>query len=222
MSRPGGTRNADYDEKREALVNALADYVNQTDVVLPSLRQLSIAVGSSQPRINHYFGNRTGVIIAIINRLGELGEPIRDQLREPRGSLLEAAEKYAQIAESLSRNPRYVNAHIFAIREGLTNPEVAKAYNAVLVAPTIEAIAESFVNSPGGPDSMETARIAADMIMSSVMMTSLRQAFQSSPEAAGELHREHAIMVSWMTRGLVQDPNAKNMQVRLEEEAELS
>ena len=69
---------------------------------------------------------------------------------------------------------------------------------------------------------METARIAADMIMSSVMMTSLRQAFQSSPEAAGELHREHAIMVSWMTRGLVQDPNAKNMQVRLEEEAELS
>ena len=124
MSRPVGIRNQDYDEKRLALVDAMLDYVVQPSTTLPSLRQLAIAAKVSDAALRHYFGDRRGVIIALIERIKEKTDGLRLGLQQPAASIEAAVTEYVTVAGQLGEHPTYLRWHVFALREGMVDAEV--------------------------------------------------------------------------------------------------
>lgn len=76
MPRPAGARNHDFDEKRAALLDALTDFALSADLRRPSLRQFAQAMNASEPTLRHYFGDRQGLIIEILENIGRKGAPL--------------------------------------------------------------------------------------------------------------------------------------------------
>ena len=209
MARPSGRRNEDYEEKRSALIDRLTRFVLDEGVNLPSLRQLAIAADTSQPTLNHYFGNRTGIIIAIIERMARMSAPLRDQMKRPAGTLEESLADYARLAGRLSSRKSYMNAHIFAIREGMNNPEVFKANDEGLLQTAIDALAERLVKSEGGPVNCAQAQVAGRMMMACAMMDALRNMLNGSRDAASIDTSDYPTMLNWLAHGVIRDPNAR-------------
>ena len=65
MARPRGTRSEDYEAKRAALIAKLRDRLRAPGP-RPSLRELSVAAEVSQPTLRHYFGDREGLVRAVM------------------------------------------------------------------------------------------------------------------------------------------------------------
>lgn len=211
MARPAGIRNPGYAQKRTAFLETLTNFAMEQTVRLPSLRQLAIAAETSEPTLRHYFEDRTGLIIAIIEHMGALSQTLRERLSIPAESIETALSEYARIASRLSTDAGYMNSHIFAIREGMVEEQIFEAYNRILVEPAISAIAERLVKSRGGPVNYATARIAADMLMSCAMMTALRRAMISDGTPVEGLDLEYDMMINWIRQGLVADPNGSSL-----------
>lgn len=208
MARPIGVRNTNYEEKRTALLEAMLDYVLQDDVQLPSFRQLAIAAETSQPTLNHYFGDRTGLIVAIIEQLHERSAPVRERLRLPAQTISEAVDIYTTISIRLSQDNAYLNSHVFAIREGMADQRVFEAYNRLLVEPGVAAIAERLVKSKGGPMNYASAVTAAHMLMSSAMFMALRKKLLGAETV--DIEREFSLISTWLKNGMVNDPDGLN------------
>ena len=72
MSRPAGARNHDFCEKRTALLDTLTDFALAAALTRPSLRQIAIAANQSEPTLRHYFGDRQGLVLEIIENIVDL------------------------------------------------------------------------------------------------------------------------------------------------------
>ncbi|WP_084398553.1 hypothetical protein [Henriciella aquimarina] len=209
MARPAGVRNTDYEEKRAALVNRLTDYLLSDDIQLPSFRQLAIAAETSQPTLNHYFGGRTGAIIAVIEELANRSTATRDRLRLPAETVSEAVDQYTTIAIQLGKDNAYLNSHVLSIREGMTDPRIFEAYNTLLVEPGVAAIAERLVHSKGGPANYGSALTAAHMLMSSSMFMALRKKLLGTVTV--DIQREITLIGNWLKHGMLNDPDGANL-----------
>ena len=66
MPRPAGVRNHDFESKRTALLDTLTQFALEDNMQRPSLRQFAIAARASEPTLRHYFRDRQGLIIAIL------------------------------------------------------------------------------------------------------------------------------------------------------------
>ena len=207
MARPPGVRNQDYHAKRLALVEAAADFALQEDVLLPSFRQMAIATGASEPTLKHYFKNRSGLVIAIIEHLNKNADPLRNYLRQSFDSIEEALEDYRDLAVRVSDDSKFVRGHVFGIREGLADTKVFEAYIRNLVEPGAAAMAERIVKSPGGPVNYATAHIAATHIFSIVLFQTCRKQLlgDADPGSSQTKHQYH-LMTNWFLRGMVNDP----------------
>ena len=207
MSRQPGIRNQDYDDKRLALVDSVATYVLHEDVFLPSFRQMAIAARTSEPTLKHYFGNRNGLVIAVIEYFSASGAPLRDELRRHFSSIEDALWDYQALASRVSRNAGFVRGHIFGIRESLADSEIFGAYVRHLVAPGVAAFAERMVRSPGGPVNYSTARTAASMVFANVLFLACRKHLlgEADPDSANPEHN-YATMTNWLLNGMIADP----------------
>ncbi|HRJ00802.1 MAG TPA: hypothetical protein PKV67_08485, partial [Hyphomonas sp.] len=83
MPRPSGARNHDFDEKRAALLNTLTRYALTADLRRPSLRQFAMAAKQSEPTLRHYFGDRQGLVIEILENLRSRAMPLWIAFEEP-------------------------------------------------------------------------------------------------------------------------------------------
>lgn len=175
MPRPAGVRNQDFDEKKQALTDKLLDFVLQEGVDRPSFRQLAIASGVSEPTLRHYFTDRTGLIIHLLNHINEEAEPMRDALRQPQDGLEDAIKGYFSYMEVLTHSNNYVRIHAFGIRESMSDEEVQKVYLQKFMASGIDAVAERLVRSKGGPKSFDEARHAATLIVSASLLRIVHQ-----------------------------------------------
>lgn len=212
MGRPTGVKNQDYDEKRDALLTSLVAYVQTKDVSLPSLRQMAIHAGVSDVTLRHYFGDRTGLIIAIIRRIHDDTENLRAAMRQPADTVSEAVEDYVSLAYSASQNDAYFRSHVFAIREAMLEPAVFDAYNKWLFEPGVEALAERLIKSVGGPSNFPSARHAAEIIISSAMVLALRHQMSSGCDGQGEISKGLSRIQQWMLNGILRDPNGLGKQ----------
>jgi AcrR family transcriptional regulator len=142
MPRPAGVRNHDFAEKREALLDRLCDFALQAGVQRPSLRRFARAAKASEPTLRHYFSDRQGLIVAILECLGRdmsargsdhrtgnmPGGPLDAQLSGLLGGLRERAQ---------------IRAHAFGLTEGLADPVVGEAYLEHVLEPRLRAIEDS-------------------------------------------------------------------------------
>ena len=66
VARTRGSRNADYDDARLALARKVRTRVMKPDGLRASLRELATAADSSVATLKHYFGDREGVLTAVM------------------------------------------------------------------------------------------------------------------------------------------------------------
>ncbi len=66
MARTTGARNADYDEARRALARKVRPAVFADGGLRASVRELAAAGGTSASTLKHYFGDRAGLIRAVL------------------------------------------------------------------------------------------------------------------------------------------------------------
>ncbi|MEN9798353.1 MAG: hypothetical protein RL653_2049 [Pseudomonadota bacterium] len=66
MARTPGARNHDYAEQRLALARKVRDGVMAGSGVRSSLREMAAAAGTSVTTLRHYFGDREGVLHAVM------------------------------------------------------------------------------------------------------------------------------------------------------------
>lgn len=208
MARPVGVKNADFEQKREKLLDGLTAYALSDGVHLPSMRQLSIAVNTSQPTLSHYFDDRAGVVSAIIERLRETTRPIRTQMRLPESSLEASVNSFLKLAADASQNRSYLKSHAFAIREGMLDPDVYTVYSRELIDTAIEAIAERFVKSPGGPRNFANARSAAQFLYFAVHGMAMRRALEDQFYDRETFVREMRLLSAWFLKGFLTNPDA--------------
>lgn len=211
MARHPGTRNQDYEQKRLALVESVAAYVMREDVFLPSFRQMAIAANTSEPTLKHYFGNRSGLVIAVLEYFSEAGAPLREELRRHFSSIEDALWDYQAMASRVSRNGGFIRGHIFGLRESLADNDVFNAYISHLVLPGVAAFAERLVKARGGPVNYSTARTAASMIFANVLFLACRKHLlgKADPDSASP-EQNYAMMTSWLLNGMVADPEGNN------------
>ncbi|WP_300378025.1 hypothetical protein [Henriciella sp.] len=175
MARPAGVRNQDFEVKRRVLLQKLTDYALQDGVELPSFRQLAIAAETSEPTLRHYFSNRSGVVVAIMEYLHDISGYMRDGLSKPDNSIREGLESYHEKLMDFMRNSRLIVAHAFGIRESMSDAAAREAYLKYLLMPSADALTEKLAHTEGGPENHDTAHAAAMMLMSSSLMMILHQ-----------------------------------------------
>ncbi len=207
MARPVGVQNQDHHEKRVALLEKLTDYVLTENVFVPSLRQMAIAAETSEPTLKHYFENRTGLVLALLKHFHDSVAPLRAALGQAFPTIHEAIEDYTEIAKQMSKDSRYINAHVFGIRESLIDVDIFAAEVRYLVEPGTAAVAERLVKSKGGPVNYSTARVAANMIITNASTMAFRKVILGDKDPVPiDYDRQFSLMANWMLNGLANDP----------------
>jgi len=175
MPRPAGVRNRDFEDKKTALIETLTEYALSADMRRPSLRQFAQAAGASEPTLRHYFGDRRGVVIAILRTIGQRGRPVWETVATPSSDPAAAIEEYYRVSHAGMRHGGFIRAHAFGIIEGLADREVAEAYLEYIMEPALESVAEKLGATPGAPRGTMALRAAGLAALAPLLMLSLHQ-----------------------------------------------
>jgi AcrR family transcriptional regulator len=175
MPRPAGARNHDFGEKRLALVDLLTDFALEADLRRPSFRQFAIAANASEPTLRHYFEDRQGVILAILENMGNRGKHIWSLIALPASSQVEAVEQYYRVADAGRRHDLFTRAHAFGLIEGIADEDAGRAYLRYLLEPNLQAIIEKLGATPDSPQTPAALRAAAFAVLAPLLIMSIHQ-----------------------------------------------
>lgn len=184
MARPAGVRNHDFEQKRNALVEALTRFAITAELRRPSLRQFAKAVDASEPTLRHYFKDRKGVVVAILAHMGKIGRSIRDSIAVPSDSISSAVKDYYRIATPGPQFELYMRAHAFGLIEGIADDTAGKAYLKYMLEPALTTITEKLAATPGTPKSASELRAAAFAILSPLILMGIHQTLLGGAEEA--------------------------------------
>ncbi len=204
MPRPVGARNKDFLAKRQALLGKLTDFALSSDLRRPSLRQFAIAAGASEPTLRHYFNDRQGVVLAVMEEIGTRGALIWDTIATPASDQETAIIEYFRISEAGMRHGGFVRAHAFGIIEGVADDEAGQAYLENVLEPALAAIEKKIQNTPGAPKDLAALKAAAFAALSPMLVISMHQDLlggnKTDPISAEHLF-EH--LQAWLGKGLM-------------------
>ncbi len=175
MPRPAGVRNRDFEEKKRVLIEALTEFALGSDLRRPSLRQFAQAAGASEPTLRHYFGDRQGVVVAILETIGRRGRPLWDTIATPSPSPGEALREYYRVSHAGMRHGGFIRAHAFGIIEGVADPHVARAYLEHVLEPALRAVSRKFSATPGAPTDEKALRAASLVALAPLLVLGLHQ-----------------------------------------------
>lgn len=177
MPRPAGVRNHDFALKRADLVARLTDHALATDLRRPSLRQFAQACEAVEPTLRHYFGDRSGLILAILEEIGERAKPFWTLAGEPAANLDEAIAGYYRLSAAGMIHGGFVRAHAFGLIEGLADREAGAAYLRFVLEPSLAALERRLALTPGRLQGADRVRLraAALSILTPLLGLSLHQ-----------------------------------------------
>ncbi len=203
MPRPAGVRNHDFEEKRSALLDALTAFALSADLRRPSLRQFALSVHQSEPTLRHYFTDRQGLVVDILENIGRQATPLWAMVATPSSSPATAFEEYFRISEAGMKLGGFVRAHAFGLIEGLADEVAGKAYLEKVLEPALKAVSEKLRNTPGGPQDESALRAAALAALSPLLVMSLHQELlggaASAPIDSGAVMNQ---LQTWLGRAL--------------------
>lgn len=175
MARTSGARNHDFEQKRATLLHVLTEFALNGEFRRPSLRQFAIAANASEPTLRHYFTDRRGLVIAIMETIGERGRPVWAEIAVPASSTSEAVQDVLRITFDGMTNGRFARAHAFGLIEGMADPQAGKAYLNHVLEPALDSVRRKLDATPGGPDDGAELRAAAIATLSPLIVMSLHQ-----------------------------------------------
>ncbi|WP_430402213.1 hypothetical protein [Hyphomonas sp.] len=184
MPRPAGARNHDFEEKRSALVDGLTRFAVTAELRRPSLRQFAIAVEASEPTLRHYFQDRRGVVLAILERMGKFGQAVRKDLASPSENVAGAVKSYYKVAAPGAQFDLYTRAHAFGLIEGIADEATGKAYLKYMLEPALTVITDKLASTPDAPASALKQRAAAFAVLSPLILIGIHQMLLGGAEEA--------------------------------------
>jgi AcrR family transcriptional regulator len=88
-------KNADYDAKRRELLDRMLPRFASLDLERPSLRQLAVAAEVTAPTLQHYFGDRTGVVAALLEEYNRRAQDRLGVVSRPSGAFTGSMREFA-------------------------------------------------------------------------------------------------------------------------------
>ncbi len=180
MGRVAGARNAQFEDRRNALIAKARDRLALQAAEPPSFREIALACGVSVATLRHYFGTREGLIKLIFAQSLSTG---RRHLSNTRVAASPAAADFESgMVEFLQRvvvgwTQGQVGAlHRIGLSEGLHNPATALAYLTDILEPTLQALEVRFKADIERSVMVEAdTRHAALMLLSPLILALLHQ-----------------------------------------------
>jgi len=149
MSRTVGARNAQFDERRSALIAKARERLSLQTGEPPSFRELALAAGVSVTTLRHYFGSREALIKAVFSYYLQTGQKHLDRAKAPDSA---DVDLQGSLQVFLSRvvvgwTQGFVgDLHRIGLSEGLRNPRTALDYLNEVLEPTLQALEQRLQN----------------------------------------------------------------------------
>ena len=205
MPRPAGVRNHDFEAKKTALLDALSEFALNDDLRRPSLRQFAIAAKASEPTLRHYFKDRQGLVIAILQHIHQRAIPLWEVIATGATDTATAVKEYFRVTEAGLTHGGFARAHAFGIIEGMADEKVGQAYLEFLLDPALKAVADKMDATPGKPETANERRASAFMMLSPILVMTLHQQLLGGEEASPvDSQGFLKLMQGWLSSGLSQ------------------
>lgn len=179
MSRPRGSRAADYEIKRRDLLTKMTTRLMRREVARPSLRDLAGAAEVTVPTLRHYFGDRQAVIDAVLADCLRVGREGLDAQRTSDKPFAESIGIYADALIRALQAPRPVRlGDIFAVSlaEGFLDPDIGASALNHIVEPTLQVLEARLEDHMRRGEMIQTdARAAGLMLLSPLLVACLHQ-----------------------------------------------
>lgn len=203
MARTAGARNHDFDQKRSALLDILTDFALDGELHRPSLRQFALAASISEPTLRHYFTDRQGLVIAILETLGQRSMVLWTALPDPAPGPAEALQEYFRVSLDSLRDGGFVRAHAFGLVEGAACPRAGRAYLDFVLDPALDVVCRLLETTPGAPREPDMLRAAALATLSPLLVMTLHQDLLGG-QAAAPLNRLRVLnyLETWLGNGM--------------------
>lgn len=178
------TINASTKARRDELLALLSPTAIAERNAPVSLRQFAIRAGVSEPTLRHFFNDRQGVVIAIIEYFAEGARDFLTLSAEAGADLKSSVAGYADLAMQGADTEFFAQAHAFALVESIHDPEVARAYLDKIIEPSLQAI-EARLRPGADPDGANPDRVrhAAISLYAPVLIAVLHQRLLRGDEA---------------------------------------
>jgi AcrR family transcriptional regulator len=143
MARTAGARNADFVQRRKALIDKARLRLSSQDGGVPSFRELALAAGVSVPTLRHYFGTREALVKAVFTNALE-GASVHLQRARSADHVGEALEPalvaFLQRVVKGWTTGQVGSLHRIGLAEGLRNPGTGLDYLVDVLEPTLQAL----------------------------------------------------------------------------------
>ncbi len=179
MTRTVGARNAQFEERRNALIDKARERLSLQAGAPPSFRELALAAGVSVTTLRHYFSSREELVKAVFEHYLQTGQRYLARTRAPDSS---DPDLEASLNAFLSRlvvgwTQGFVGElHRIGLSEGLRNPRTALDYLNDVLEPTLQALEQRLSSyAAAGTIVACDTRHAALMLLSPLLLALLHQ-----------------------------------------------
>lgn len=139
VARTVGSRNAGYEDARLALARRVRPALLREEGVRTSLRELARAGGVSVATLKHYFGDRAGILRAVMETLGIDGAPHMAQASLPvAGGLAGSLETFLRRIVTAWARHRVGAMHAAMLAEGLASHALGPDYVTLMLEPFLQ------------------------------------------------------------------------------------
>lgn len=179
MARPVGARNAQFEQRRNALISKARERLSLQTGEPPSFRELALAAGVSVATLRHYFGSREALIKAVFAHYLEGGQRHLQRAREIEDT---EPDLETSLRDFLLRIVRGWTEgivgplHRIGLAEGLRHPGTALDYLQDVLEPTLQALETRLALHESRGDLIKgDMRHAALMLLSPLLLALLHQ-----------------------------------------------
>jgi AcrR family transcriptional regulator len=179
LPRTKGVKNADYEVKRRELLDRMLPRFARLDLERPSLRQLAAAAEVTAPTLQHYFGDRTGVIAALLEEYRRRGEARLTMVSRASGPFAASVREFAHsfvFGLQAGVVVRLGDVLAASLCEGLADPQVSPLALGHMIDPAVDALAARLgAHAEKGEMVAGDIRAAALMLLSPLLLAVLHQ-----------------------------------------------
>ena len=175
MARREGSRNQDYDRRRQALIGLARHRLVDVGKGRASFRDLAAACSVSVPTLRHYFARRQDLVAAVLEQDRADGEVHLSHMRFPRAPFaLSIREALGYIALGFSQGVGEM--HAIGLTEGLGQAELGPAFVDLILEPSLAAVGDRLdAHIARGEMRAVDTRHAALILLSPVTLLMLHQ-----------------------------------------------
>lgn len=176
MVRPTGTRSPDFERKRDALLTLLADRLGAPDGHVAGMRALAEAAGVTYPTLRHYFGSRSGILMALFEKRFAEGRPYLSQMAHTPLPFAQSIAEAVAFVMGAASQPEFMTMHEIGLREGLNTKGIGSGYLGAIFEPTLRAIEARLQHHMAQGEMRQVdARTAALVLLSPLLLGALHQ-----------------------------------------------